>query len=144
MLDKVLRPPKERLLVPAARLTQRVHPTVLTLIAFGVGVLAVGAVLLHEPPLALGLWLTNRVLDGLDGSAARFQARQSDFGGYLDILLDTVIYAALPTALVIAAPVASRIRKRGALARGVLPQRCVVALPGGALRKASAGRGSTR
>ena len=104
MLDKVLRPPKERLLVPAARLTQRIHPILLTLVAFGFGVLAVGAVLLHEPLLALGLWLANRVLDGLDGSAARFQARQSDFGGYLDILLDTVIYAALPIALVVAAP----------------------------------------
>lgn len=104
MLDKVLRPPKERLLIPAARLTQRVHPTVLTLIAFGVGVLAVGAALLQEPFLALGLWLTNRFLDGLDGSAARFQNRQSDFGGYLDILLDMVVYAALPIALVAASP----------------------------------------
>ena len=104
MLDKVLRPPKERLLLPAARLTRQVHPTVLTLTAFAVGVLAVGAVLLHAPRLALGLWLANRFLDGLDGSAARFQHRQSDWGGYLDILLDMVVYAALPIALVAAAP----------------------------------------
>ena len=104
MLDKVLRPPKERLLVPAARLTRRVHPTVLTLIAFGMGVLAVVAVLLHAPLVALGLWLANRFLDGLDGSAARFQHRQSDLGGYVDILLDMVIYAALPLALVVSAP----------------------------------------
>ncbi len=104
MLDKVLRPPKERLYVPAVRLTQWVHPTVLTLIAFGVGLLAVGAVLLQQPLLALVLWLSNRFLDGLDGSAARFQGRQSDFGGYLDILLDTVVYAALPVALILASP----------------------------------------
>ena len=104
MLDKVLRPPKERLLAPAARLTRQVHPTVLTLLAFGFGVLAVGAVLFHAPLTALGLWLANRLFDGLDGSAARFQGRQSDFGGYLDILLDTLIYAALPLALVIVTP----------------------------------------
>lgn len=104
MLDKVLRPPKEQLLVPAARLTRRVHPTALTLTAFAVGLAAVAAVLAHAPLVALGLWLGNRFLDGLDGSAARFQHKQSDLGGYLDILLDVVIYAALPAALVIADP----------------------------------------
>ncbi len=104
MLDKVLRPPKERLLQPAAHLTRQINPTLLTLAAFGVGVLAVVAVLTHAPRLALGLWLGNRLLDGLDGSAARFQRKQSDLGGYLDILLDTVIYAALPIALIAADP----------------------------------------
>ncbi len=104
MLDKVLRPPKERLLVPVARLTRHVHPTTLTLLAFGVGLLAVAAVLAHAPLVALLLWLGNRFLDGLDGSAARLQHKQSDLGGYLDILLDVVIYAALPIALVLRAP----------------------------------------
>jgi phosphatidylglycerophosphate synthase len=108
MLDEILRPPKERLLVPAARLTQRVHPTALTLVAFGVGVLAVVAVLAHTQLVALMLWLANRFLDGLDGSAARFQHKQSDVGGYLDILLDMVIYAALPLALVVASPSPAR------------------------------------
>ena len=91
-------------MIPAARLTRRVHPTVLTLLAFGVGLLAVAAVLAHAPVVALLLWLGNRFLDGLDGSAARFQHKQSDLGGYLDILLDVVIYTALPVALVVAAP----------------------------------------
>ena len=104
MLDKVLRPHKERLLIPAAQLTQRVHPTTLTLLAFGVGLLAVGAVLAHAYMAALLLWLGNRFLDGLDGSAARFQHKQSDLGGYLDILLDVVIYTGLPIALVLADP----------------------------------------
>jgi phosphatidylglycerophosphate synthase len=45
------------------------------------------------------LWLFNRVLDGLDGMVARFHARQSDFGGYLDIVLDFVVYAAIPVGL---------------------------------------------
>jgi len=50
------------------------------------------------------LWLFSRVLDGLDGLLARVHKKQSDFGGYLDILLDFFIYAALPIALVISAP----------------------------------------
>ena len=33
-----------------------------------------------------------------------FQHKQSDFGGYLDILLDVVIYAALPIALIVTTP----------------------------------------
>ncbi len=104
MLDKVLRPHKERLLMPAAQLARRVHPTTLTLLAFSLGLLAVAAVLAHAPLVALALWFGNRFLDGLDGSAARFQHKQSDLGGYLDILLDVVIYTALPIALVLADP----------------------------------------
>lgn len=40
----------------------------------------------------------------MDGSAARFQHKQSDLGGYLDQLLDTVVYALLPIALVASNP----------------------------------------
>ena len=38
--------------------------------------------------------------DGLDGLMARLHEKQSDFGGYVDILTDYVIYAALPIGLV--------------------------------------------
>jgi phosphatidylglycerophosphate synthase len=41
-------------------------------------------------------WLASRVLDGLDGVVARLQGSQSDLGGYLDIVLDTMGYAAVP------------------------------------------------
>ena len=39
------------------------------------------------------------MLDGLDGTLARVPARQTDFGGYLDILLDFAVYTAVPTGL---------------------------------------------
>jgi phosphatidylglycerophosphate synthase len=51
----------------------------------------------------LALWILNRVFDGLDGTVARLQGSQSDFGGYLDIIIDFVIYAAVPIGLALAA-----------------------------------------
>jgi phosphatidylglycerophosphate synthase len=53
---------------------------------------------------ALALWLANRVLDGLDGTLARVQGAQSDVGGYVDLLLDFVVYAAIPFGLVLGRP----------------------------------------
>ncbi|MEO9633347.1 MAG: CDP-alcohol phosphatidyltransferase family protein [Parasphingorhabdus sp.] len=45
--------------------------------------------------LGLLLVLGSRVLDGLDGAVAR-ATKQSDFGGYLDILCDFAFYVAVP------------------------------------------------
>lgn len=41
-----------------------------------------------------------RVLDGLDGVVARQRNKQTDFGGYLDIVLDFTVYSIIPVALV--------------------------------------------
>jgi phosphatidylglycerophosphate synthase len=49
--------------------------------------------------VGLLFWLLNRVFDGLDGSVARMRSEQSDFGGYLDILLDFTTYALIPIGL---------------------------------------------
>ncbi|AMO71009.1 CDP-alcohol phosphatidyltransferase family protein [Sphingorhabdus sp. M41] len=43
----------------------------------------------------LALVLLSRLLDGLDGAVAR-ATRQSDFGGYLDIVSDFAFYVAIP------------------------------------------------
>ncbi|WP_417592897.1 CDP-alcohol phosphatidyltransferase family protein [Parasphingorhabdus sp.] len=45
--------------------------------------------------LGLALVLLSRVLDGLDGAVAR-ATKQSDFGGYLDIVADFAFYVAVP------------------------------------------------
>ncbi|MFW5826696.1 MAG: CDP-alcohol phosphatidyltransferase family protein [Alkalispirochaeta sp.] len=45
---------------------------------------------------SIGLFAINRVLDGLDGIVARRRGTQSDFGGYLDIMADFTVYAAIP------------------------------------------------
>ncbi len=100
MIDKLLRSPKESLLSPIARRSLRsVHPTTITILAFGLGVLCAAAAWLEYFALALLLWLLNRVLDGIDGTIARLHRKQSDLGGYLDMMCDTVIYALIPLAL---------------------------------------------
>lgn len=100
MVDKLLRIPKEQALTPVAmHLLRRIRPTTLTLFAFSVGGAAALAIWQGYYLLGLVLWLLNRVLDGLDGTLARITDQQSDFGGYLDIMLDTVMYAIIPTAL---------------------------------------------
>ncbi len=105
MLDEALRPVKERVLLPAARaIGTRVQPLTVTLLGFACGIGAAGAAAAGAYGLAVWLWLANRILDGLDGTLARAQGTQTDMGGYVDILLDFVVYAAIPIGLLIAAP----------------------------------------
>lgn len=104
MVDKILRAPKEYALTPVANALRSVHPTAVTLAALGVGLLASVAIWQQAYGLGVVLWAINRVLDGLDGTIARVQHKQSDLGGYIDILADTLIYALIPAALVLSNP----------------------------------------
>lgn len=101
MFDHLLRSLKDRLLMPLAMLFRGVAPNVLTLTAF---VFGIGAALAAWQGIWLAgllLWTLNRITDGLDGTVARVAERQTDFGGYLDILLDFIVYAAIPVAFAI-------------------------------------------
>ncbi len=51
--------------------------------------------------LALGLWLANRLLDGLDGPLARRRGA-TELGGLLDFVADFVVYAGFVVAVAIA------------------------------------------
>jgi len=105
MLDALLRPVKERLLAPVSRaIGHRVPPLALTIVGFACGLAAAALAAHGRHASALALWIANRVLDGLDGTLARTQGTQSDLGGYVDIVLDFVVYAAIPIGLVIGAP----------------------------------------
>lgn len=104
MLDHTLRVYKDDLLRPVAGHLGRIPPNAITVIAMVIGLAAAGAAGLQWYWAALMLWLLNRVLDGLDGMVARTHARQSDFGGYLDIVLDFVVYAAIPVGLYLGNP----------------------------------------
>ena len=99
MIDEVLRIPKEKVFEPLARSLSAVSPTAVTLTACLVGVSAGVAASQNWNTAALGLWGVNRLLDGLDGTMARVNQRQSDLGGYLDTVLDSVVYAAIPLGL---------------------------------------------
>lgn len=101
MFDDLLRALKDRLFLPVALAVGRfVSPNAVTCVAALIGIGAAAAAAKQQYTLALACWIVNRVLDGLDGSVARATSRQTDFGGYLDIVLDFVVYAAVPLGLV--------------------------------------------
>ena len=104
MFDHLLRLFKDRLLGPFARaLGPSLSPNVISVVAFLFGIASAVAAYRASDGAALCFWLVNRTFDGLDGTHARVHARQTDFGGYFDIVLDFVVYAAIPSALVAAA-----------------------------------------
>lgn len=104
MFDSSLRRFKDQVGTPLARRMSRVSPIFISMFALVVGLLSAYSAYKQQYILALLLWLFNRILDGLDGLIARLHQRQSDFGGYVDILIDFVIYAALPLGLVAGSP----------------------------------------
>lgn len=105
MRDSVLREQKDKLMLPVAeQLFGAIHPNVLSFVALFIGLLSAAAILQEAYFVGLGLWLLNRIVDGMDGLVARVHHKQSDFGGFLDLLLDFVIYLAVPIALVAANP----------------------------------------
>ena len=105
MFDNMLRGLKDRILSSVAVFIRaRFHPIQITILAFMIGLIGVFALTQQLYLLGFFLWCVNRFFDGLDGTVARLYDLQTDLGGYLDILLDFVIYAAVPVALVIAEP----------------------------------------
>lgn len=103
MFDEWFRVHKERWLTPLALLLGRwLSPLAVSLLALAFGLVSAFAASRHAWQLALFCWVVNRFLDGLDGTLARVHQRQSDFGGYLDIVLDFVVYAAIPIGIAFA------------------------------------------
>lgn len=105
MYDALLRRQKDRLLEPVARqYLPAVPPNAISIVALVPGLLSVWAIAGGQLWLGLALWLLNRALDGLDGVVAQVHGKKSDFGGYLDILLDYLIYLGVPIGFVLAEP----------------------------------------
>jgi phosphatidylserine synthase len=103
MLDDRMRPVKDRLLGPLARiLARRFHPNVLSVGGMVASLAAAGFIVEGRFGWALGCWGISRLLDGVDGVVARL-GEPSDFGGALDLLLDGVGYVAIPLAFGISA-----------------------------------------
>src|SRR5262245_17555540 len=75
----------------------------ITVAGFGLGLAAMGAIALQAYALALLLLLANRLADGIDGALAR-RAGATDLGGYLDIVLDFIIYSGTAFAFALAQP----------------------------------------
>ncbi|WP_372761403.1 CDP-alcohol phosphatidyltransferase family protein [Pseudoalteromonas sp.] len=106
MLDKYITPVITPLLTPAvAALYKRgVTPDQLTVIGFLIGLLAVPLIALQIWDGALVAIVLNRIFDGLDGALARHANLSSSAGGFLDITLDFLFYAAIPLGFILANP----------------------------------------
>lgn len=107
MLDAPLRRLIEAPLQAAARPLARagIGADAVTWAGFVLGLGAAAAIALGQPLLGLGLFLANRLADGLDGAIARRRG-PTDLGGYLDIVLDFLVYNALAAGFGLADPAA--------------------------------------
>jgi len=68
-----------------------ISPNHMTLIGFSFGVLMCISIIIDQYLIAIIFLFLNRVSDGLDGAMARLQT-PTPLGGYLDIVLDFLIY----------------------------------------------------
>lgn len=84
-----------------------VSPDQVTITAFVIGLLALPLLAMEAYGAALVAILLNRLGDGLDGALARLTGRASDAGGFLDIGLDFVFYAAVVLGFALANPAAN-------------------------------------
>ncbi len=82
----------------------RVRPVQVTLAGFAIGMLAVPLLAAEAYGVALVVILANRLADGLDGALARHTGTGSDAGGFLDIVLDFLFYAAVVVGFALAEP----------------------------------------
>jgi phosphatidylglycerophosphate synthase len=74
-----------------------------TLTGCALGIAAGLSIALHYFLTAAFLTVLSRLCDGLDGGVAKIRGK-TDFGGYLDIVLDFVFYGAIPVGFAFADP----------------------------------------
>ena len=108
MLDKAIQHALRPLMTQAARGLVRLGAgaDAISFTGFAIGVLAAVAIACQQYLAGLALLLLSRLMDGLDGAVARATA-PTDRGGFLDITLDFLFYAAIPLAFALADPVAN-------------------------------------
>ena len=106
MLDKFIIPIINPLLEPLVVLFYKGGITAdqLTVAGFLVGMLALPLIAFELWHAALIAIILNRVFDGLDGALARYAGQSSSAGGYLDITLDFLFYAAVPLSFILVNP----------------------------------------
>ncbi len=85
--------------------TSGVSPAALTAAGLLAGLGACISLATAAPWVALGLWLLNRLLDGLDGALARRRG-PTELGGVLDFVADFAVYSGFVVAVAIAHPAA--------------------------------------
>lgn len=96
MLDQYIRsiidPPLNRIGKKIAKLN--ISANTVTLVGFLCGLIAIALISITRYNLAVIFICLNRFCDGLDGAVAR-NTKLSDFGGFLDIVCDFIIYSGI-------------------------------------------------
>ncbi len=105
MLDGIVRKNIDPVLNAAGRAIAGtgITPNTITLSGWIIGIAAAIAIAFENNITGLVLILASRAADGLDGAVAKVSGT-SDFGGYLDIVLDFFFYGAIPLGFVLADP----------------------------------------
>lgn len=85
---------------------QGITADTVTVVGFGIGMTAVPALAFQHYSYALIAIVISRILDGLDGTLARLSG-PTDRGGFLDITLDFIFYAAIVFGFALADPAAN-------------------------------------
>lgn len=105
MLDKAIQQALRPVMTQAARGLVRlgVGADAISFTGFAIGMAAAAAIAFQHYGPGLLLLLLSRLMDGLDGAVAR-ATTPTDRGGFLDITLDFLFYAAIPLAFAVADP----------------------------------------
>ena len=105
MFDKAIQHALRPAMARAARGLVRigVGANAISVTGFAIGMAAAGAIALQQYLPGLALLLLSRLCDGLDGAVAR-ATQPTDRGGFLDITLDFLFYAAIPLGFAVADP----------------------------------------
>lgn len=108
MLDKAIQQALRPVMTRAARGLVRlgVGADAISVAGFVTGMAAAAAIAFQQFTAGLVLLLLSRLMDGLDGAVAR-ATTPTDRGGFLDITLDFLFYAAIPLAFAVADPAAN-------------------------------------
>lgn len=117
MLDRAIQQALRPLMTRAARVLLRAGASAdgLSFTGFALGLAAAAAIATQHFMAGLVLLLLSRLMDGLDGAVAR-ASQPTDRGGFLDITLDFLFYAAIPLAFAMADPAANALAAAALLA----------------------------
>ncbi len=110
MLDGKLRPLIDPALtrMAVALASAGVSANAVTWSGLAIALLAMATIWQHWFIAALVLIAISRLADGLDGAVARISGK-SDYGGFLDIVLDFGFYGAIPLGFALADPAANAV-----------------------------------
>lgn len=106
MLEETIRPAYQRLLVDPVvrRIGFSLVPTDITLLAGGLGLLFIPALLFATPLAAVIILVLSGYCDTLDGSLARYQNNATSLGSVLDIMVDRFVEFSVILGLYLANP----------------------------------------